>query len=103
MAAVVPEALTAAARLTQPALAADSTCVTSPGLLHRAVRARQGHKPAQSRIPGQIVPAAPRRTARRTPTASRPPNRIMASAGPDPLRPVRLTRESLPPPPPRRR
>ena len=72
---------------------------------------RQGHKPAQSWIPGQIVPAD--RAALpvtmpsghpHTPTASRPPQPHPGHrAGHDPLRPARLTRECLSPPRPRRR
>jgi pyruvate dehydrogenase E1 component len=57
MGAVVPEALTAATRLEQIGIAADVICVTSPGLLYRAVRARQGHEPADSWILGQTFPA----------------------------------------------
>jgi pyruvate dehydrogenase E1 component len=57
MGAVVPETLTAAARLQQAGIAVDVICVTSPGLLYRAVRARQGHEPAESWILGQLFPA----------------------------------------------
>ena len=56
MGAVVPEALVAAARLQQLGIHADVVCVTSPGLLYRAVRARQGHEPAESWILDQIFP-----------------------------------------------
>jgi pyruvate dehydrogenase E1 component len=42
MGAVVPEALAAAERLAAAGTPADVVCVTSPGLLFRAVRARQG-------------------------------------------------------------
>jgi len=42
MGALVPEALAAAERLTATGVAADVVCVTSPGLLFRALRARQG-------------------------------------------------------------
>jgi pyruvate dehydrogenase E1 component len=42
MGAVVPEALAAAERLEAAGVAADVVCVTSPGLLFRALRARQG-------------------------------------------------------------
>jgi pyruvate dehydrogenase E1 component len=41
MGAVVPEALTAAERLAEIGTPADVVCVTSPGLLFRALRARQ--------------------------------------------------------------
>ena len=57
MGAVVPEALTAAARLERLGIAADVICVTSPGLLYQAVRARQGHETAQAWILDQIFPA----------------------------------------------
>jgi pyruvate dehydrogenase E1 component len=43
MGAVVPEALAAAERLAGLGTPADVVCVTSPGLLFRALRARQGH------------------------------------------------------------
>jgi pyruvate dehydrogenase E1 component len=42
MGAVVPEALAAAERLSELGVPADVVCVTSPGLLFRALRARQG-------------------------------------------------------------
>ncbi len=42
MGAVVPEALAAAERLDATGVPADVVCVTSPGLLFRALRARQG-------------------------------------------------------------
>src|SRR5439155_13760520 len=54
MGAVVPEALDAADRLEQVAIPADMTCVTSPGLLYRALRARQGHDPAAKWILDQV-------------------------------------------------
>jgi pyruvate dehydrogenase E1 component len=57
MGAVVPEALAAASRLTQVGIAAEVVCVTSPDLLYRAVRARQGHESADSWILDQIFPA----------------------------------------------
>ena len=57
MGAVVPEALAAASRLDQIGIAADVVCVTSADLLYRAVRARQGHEPAESWILDQILPA----------------------------------------------
>ncbi len=49
MGAVVPEALAAAERLEAAGTAADVVCVTSPGLLFRALRARQG----QLQLPGE--------------------------------------------------
>jgi pyruvate dehydrogenase E1 component len=57
MGAVVPEALVAADRLAQVGIAADVVCVTSPDLLYRAVRARQGHESAESWILDQVFPA----------------------------------------------
>jgi pyruvate dehydrogenase E1 component len=57
MGAVVTEALGAADRLQQAGIGADVTCVTSPGLLYRAMRARQGHESADSWILDQVFPA----------------------------------------------
>ncbi|WP_372907273.1 transketolase-like TK C-terminal-containing protein [Saccharopolyspora indica] len=57
MGGVVPEALAAAARLDQLGVPADVICVTSPDLLHRAVRARQGRETAESWILDQLFPA----------------------------------------------
>lgn len=57
MGALVPEALAAAERLEQTGIAADVICVTSPDLLYRAVRARQGHEAAESWILDQIFPS----------------------------------------------
>jgi len=65
MGAVVPEALAAAERLAEAGVPADVVCVTSPGLLFRALRARQGlddpaegHEGDNSWILGQAFPAA---------------------------------------------
>jgi pyruvate dehydrogenase E1 component len=57
MGAVAPEALAAAERLQQVGIAADVVCVSSPDLLYRAVRARQGHQSAETWILDQIFPA----------------------------------------------
>ncbi|MER7690371.1 pyruvate dehydrogenase [Streptomyces sp. NPDC097610] len=57
MGAMVPEALAAADRLAQVGVPADLVCVTSPDLLYRAVRARQGHDQAESWILDQVFPA----------------------------------------------
>ncbi|ROS38666.1 transketolase-like TK C-terminal-containing protein [Amycolatopsis thermoflava] len=57
MGALVPEALDAAARLDQIGVPADVVCVTSPDLLHRAVRARQGHERADTWILDAVFPA----------------------------------------------
>jgi pyruvate dehydrogenase E1 component len=57
MGAVVPEALAAADRLGAAGVPADVVCVTSPGLLYRAVRARQGHEQADVWILDQVFPA----------------------------------------------
>jgi pyruvate dehydrogenase E1 component len=56
MGAIVPEALAAADRLEQAGIGADVVCVTSPGLLFRALRARQGHEEAPSWILDQVFP-----------------------------------------------
>jgi pyruvate dehydrogenase E1 component len=54
MGAVLPEALAAAERLP----AADVVCITSPGLLFRALRVRQGlQEPGESWILDQAFPA----------------------------------------------
>jgi pyruvate dehydrogenase E1 component len=58
MGAVMPEALAAAERLDQAGLPADVVCVTSPGLLFRALRARQGLADGEDWILGQAFPAA---------------------------------------------
>jgi pyruvate dehydrogenase E1 component len=55
--AVVPEALQAAERLKGVGVDADVICVTSPDLLYRAVRARDGRDPAESWILDQVFPA----------------------------------------------
>ncbi|GLW06405.1 pyruvate dehydrogenase E1 component [Microtetraspora sp. NBRC 13810] len=57
MGAVIPEALAAAGRLRQAGIGADVVCVTSPGLLFQALRARQGHEDAPSWILDQVFPA----------------------------------------------
>jgi pyruvate dehydrogenase E1 component len=57
MGAVVPNALTAAHRLSQLKVTADVICVTSPDLLFRALRARQGHDTASTWILDQLFPA----------------------------------------------
>ncbi|HET6501928.1 MAG TPA: pyruvate dehydrogenase, partial [Amycolatopsis sp.] len=58
MGAVVPDALAAAHRLDQVGIPAEVVCVTSPDLLYRAVRARQGHEPTESWILDRVFPAA---------------------------------------------
>ncbi len=57
MGAVVPEALAAADRLAQNGIRADVVCVTSPDLLYRAVRSRQGQAEAESWVLDQVFPA----------------------------------------------
>jgi pyruvate dehydrogenase E1 component len=57
MGAMVTEALTAAARLEQVGIPADVICVTSPDLLFRALRSRQGQQPGDSWILEQVFPA----------------------------------------------
>ncbi|MEO3755222.1 pyruvate dehydrogenase [Streptomyces sp. B6B3] len=56
MGAVVPEALAAADRLERIGTPADVVCVTSPDLLFRAVRARQGREQADTWILDQVFP-----------------------------------------------
>jgi pyruvate dehydrogenase E1 component len=56
MGAVVPEALAAGERLAAAGNPADVICITSPDLLYRAVRARQGHQDAESWILDQVFP-----------------------------------------------
>ncbi|MFC4530363.1 transketolase-like TK C-terminal-containing protein [Sphaerisporangium dianthi] len=58
MGAIVPEALAAAERLERNGVIADVVCVTSPDLLFRALRARQGHDEGPSWILDQVFPAA---------------------------------------------
>ena len=66
MGAVVPEALAAAERLEEAGAPANVVCVTSPGLLFRALRARQGLQgpgslgspPGEPWILEQVFPAA---------------------------------------------
>ena len=65
MGAVVPEALAAAERLEAAGVPADVICVTSPGLLFRALRARQGQGPPDAGEPWILEQALP--AARATP------------------------------------
>jgi pyruvate dehydrogenase E1 component len=58
MGAVTPEALAAAERLGAAGIPADVVCVTSPGLLFKALRARQGRADAPSWILDQAFPAS---------------------------------------------
>jgi pyruvate dehydrogenase E1 component len=57
MGAVIPEAIAAAERLDGLGFPAEVVCVTSPDLLYRAVRARQGHDRAESWILDHVFPA----------------------------------------------
>jgi len=57
MGAMVTEALAAADRLEQVGVPADVVCVTSPDLLFRALRARQGRQDGASWILEQLFPA----------------------------------------------
>ncbi len=57
MGAMVPEALAAAARLAELGVGCEVVCVTSPDLLFRAVRARQGRGDAPSWILDQVFPS----------------------------------------------
>jgi pyruvate dehydrogenase E1 component len=56
MGAVVPEALAAVDRLEAQGVGADLVCVTSPGLLYRALRARQGRAAGPAWILDQAFP-----------------------------------------------
>jgi pyruvate dehydrogenase E1 component len=56
MGALATEALAAAERLQQTGIGADVTCVSSPGLLFQALRARQGHGTAETWILDQLLP-----------------------------------------------
>jgi pyruvate dehydrogenase E1 component len=58
MGAVVPEALAAAERLDALGTPADVICVTSPGMLFKALLARQGHTDAPTWILDQVFPAS---------------------------------------------
>ncbi|MFE6366036.1 transketolase C-terminal domain-containing protein [Streptomyces sp. NPDC057806] len=58
MGAMVTEALQAADRLGQQGIAADVVCVTSPGLLFKALDARSGHGSADTWILDQVFPAS---------------------------------------------
>ena len=58
MGAVVPEALAAAERLEAAGAPADVVCVTGPGLVFRALRARRGLQPGEAWILEQAFPAA---------------------------------------------
>ncbi|MEU3512516.1 transketolase C-terminal domain-containing protein [Streptomyces longwoodensis] len=58
MGALVTEALEAAERLAQQGIPADVVCVTSPGLLFKALDARSGHGSAETWILDQVFPAA---------------------------------------------
>ncbi|MES9602710.1 hypothetical protein [Actinomadura sp. NPDC000929] len=58
MGALVPEALAAADRLEQAGVGTDVVCVTSPGLLFRALRSRQGQDDGPNWILEQAFPAS---------------------------------------------
>jgi pyruvate dehydrogenase E1 component len=58
MGVMLPEALAAAARLEESGTGADVVCVTSPGLLFRALRGRQGNGGEPSWILEQTFPAS---------------------------------------------
>ncbi|NUK84070.1 transketolase-like TK C-terminal-containing protein [Streptomyces lunaelactis] len=57
MGAVITEALSAADRLDAMGLGADVVCVTSPGLVFRALQARQGRQKGSDWILKQAFPA----------------------------------------------
>jgi pyruvate dehydrogenase E1 component len=56
MGAMMPEAVAAAERLDRAGTPADVVCVTSPGLLFRALQARQGRERADTWILDQLFP-----------------------------------------------
>jgi pyruvate dehydrogenase E1 component len=58
MGAVIAEALAAADRLDAAGIPADVICVTSPGLLFKALLARQGRADAPTWILNQVFPAS---------------------------------------------
>jgi pyruvate dehydrogenase E1 component len=58
MGAILPEALAAADRLNSAGIPADVVCVTSAGLLFKALLARQGQADAPSWILDQVFPAS---------------------------------------------
>jgi pyruvate dehydrogenase E1 component len=58
MGAIITEALSAAERLDAAGVPADVICVTSPGLLYRALLARQGRAEAPDWILDQAFPAS---------------------------------------------
>ena len=60
--AMVTDAVQAAERLAHNGIAPEVVCVTSPGLLFDAARARQGLGDAPSWILDQVLPRPPRRT-----------------------------------------
>ena len=115
MGAVVPEALAAAERLEAAGVAADVVCVTSPGLLFRALRARQGLTPGSTPFgaglagggavdPGAGVPRGPRHAAGhgpgRAPAHAVVPGHHQPGAARRPgrgaIRPVRVDRGPVP-------
>jgi pyruvate dehydrogenase E1 component len=58
MGALLPEALAAAERLDAAGTPADVICVTSPGLLFKALLARQGRADAPTWVLDQVFPAS---------------------------------------------
>ncbi|OZD60766.1 pyruvate dehydrogenase [Rhodococcus sp. 06-1059B-a] len=56
MGAMMTEAIAAADRLEQIGIVADVLCITSPGQLYRALRARQGHGDGDTWILDQLLP-----------------------------------------------
>ena len=58
MGAIIPEALAAADRLDAAGIPADVICVTSPGLLFKALLARQGRAKAPDWILHRVFPAS---------------------------------------------
>jgi pyruvate dehydrogenase E1 component len=58
MGAIVPEALAAAERLDAAGVPADVVCVTSPGLLFRALLARKGRADGPTWVLDQVFQAS---------------------------------------------
>ena len=69
--AIVPEVLSAADELASVGVSVDVVCLTSPDLLFRALRARQGLAPGDDAILDEVFPADPRGADRLRP--GRPP------------------------------
>ena len=76
MGAVIPEALAAAERLDASGVPADVICVTSPGLLFKALQARQGRDEGPGMDPGPGVSCLPGHPAGHRPRRAPPHARV---------------------------